>query len=218
LVIQRDEEEPTTTESSVPSPDVNVENVEGDNNAEVNSTLRSSPQLTQDLFRLDPRRFHIYLSPITPGPSAGPLAPVNPTSQFFPSIPSSLQTSSPSSPSVPSALSLFGAGPFHFRIVFEEPSLHISESLRESEQRLSQFINPPSQGIDTGKLIKGLITNFLTQTPPGKAILQGVTGAIGSDNDSSESGPTVNINLDVLPSPVLKGQPPSLMFGVQGSF
>jgi len=119
---------------------------------------------------------------------------------------------------VPSEFSLFSAGLFHFRLVFEEPSMNVSEALRESEQRFSQFVNPPSPGIDTGKLIKGLITNFLTQTPPGQAILQGVTGAFSSESEADESGPTVNINLDVLPSPVLQGKPPSVMLNIQGTF
>jgi hypothetical protein len=113
---------------------------------------------------------------------------------------------------------LFSAGFFHFRAVFEEPSLNVSDALKESEQRFSQFVTPPSTGIDTGALIKGLITNFLTQTPPGQSILQAVTGAFGSAGDTTGSGPTIDLNLDVLPSPVLKGQAPSCMLNVEGRF
>jgi len=231
--IQRQEQEPAspetptsgpepTTVAPVYSPNVNVESVEGESNTPLNSTLASSPQLVRDLFTLDPTRFNLFISPVSPTTPNGPLAPLNPTSRsrFFPNIPSTLQPSASPGPTVPSEFSLFSSGLFHFRLVFEEPSLNVSEALRESEQRFSQFVNPPSPGIDTGKLIKGLITNFLTQTPPGQAILQGVTGAFGSGSGSEESepGPTVNINLDVLPSPVMQGRPPSVMLNIQGTF
>jgi len=229
-LIQRQEQEPALPETptsapepvtAVPaSPDVNVGSVEGENNTPLNSTLASSPQLVRDLFALDPTRFNLFMSSVSPTTPNGPLAPINPTSssRFFPNIPSTLQPSASPGPTVPSEFSLFSAGLFHFRLVFEEPSLNVSEALRESEQRFSQFVNPPSPGIDTGKLIKGLITNFLTQTPPGQAILQGVTGAFSSGSEESEPGPTVNINLDVLPSPVLQGRPPSVMLNIQGTF
>ncbi|MDH5564600.1 MAG: hypothetical protein OEY91_13390 [Nitrospirota bacterium] len=230
-IIQRDEQaaappgtstSPTESpeEGSVPSPDVNVESVDIENDQQLNTTLGSSPQLVQDLLARDPTRFNFALSPISPATTFGPLAPISPTSasRFFPAIPSTLQSSPTSTPSVPSEFSLWSHGPFHFRLVFEEPSLNISESLRESEQRFSQFINPPSSELDTGKLIKGLITNFLTQTPPGQAILQGITGAFGGSGEPGETGPTLNLNLDVLPSPVLQGQPPTIMLNVQGTF
>ena len=229
MIIQRQELEPSspgtptsdpTTAAPSPSLDVNVESVEVANNTQLDSTLVSSPQLVHDLLTLDPTRFNIYISPVSPVSAIGPLAPINPNSRsaIFPNIPSRLQPPTSPTPTVPSELSLFSAGLFHFRLVFEEPSLDVSEALGESEQRFSQFVNPPSPGIDTGKLIKGLITNFLTQTPPGQAILQGVTGTLGSDNEAGDSGPTVNINLDVLPSPVLQGRPPSVKLNIQGTF
>ncbi|MFQ5598901.1 MAG: DUF4157 domain-containing protein, partial [Nitrospiria bacterium] len=224
IIVQRQEEEPASPEpplsASVPSPDISVGSVEGEDNSQVNSTLVSSPQLVHDLFTLDPTRFNLFISPVSPVAPVGPLAPINPnaSSRFFPNIPSSLQPSAGPTPSVPSELSLFSLGLFHFRLVFEEPALNVSEALRESEQGFSQFVSPPSPGIDTGKLIKGLVTNFLTMTPPGQAILQGVTGALGSGEEAAESTPTVNINLDVLPSPVLQGRPPNIMVNVQGTF
>ena len=230
-IIQRDEQaavppgtstSPTESpgEGAGPSPDVNVESVDIENDQQLNTTLGSSPQLVQDLLSRDPTRFNFALSPLSPATTFGPLAPISPTSasRFFPAIPSTLQTSPTSTPSVPGEFSLWSRGPFHFRLVFEEPSLNISESLRESEQRLSQFVNPPSSELDTGTLIKGLITNFLTQTPPGQAILQGITGAFGGSGGPGETGPTLNLNLDVLPSPVLQGQPPTIMLNVQGTF
>jgi len=221
--IQKEDEEDrheTETEAPLPSPDANVGSVDVGNNAQLNSTLSSSPQLIQDLSALDPSRFNIYISPLSTQTSIGPLAPINPTSglRIFPNIPSQLQSTTTPGVSVPSEFSLFSKGPFHFRIVFEEPSLNTSEALRESEQRFSQFVNPPSPGIDTGKLIKGLITNFLTQTPPGQSILQGVTGAFSSGSEEGEPVPTTNLNLDILPSPILKGQLPGVMLNVQGSF
>jgi hypothetical protein len=218
-IVQRDEgESPTVPEATVPSPDVNVESVDVEDESQLDSTFASSPSLVNGLFSLDPTRFNIYLSPISPVGVLGPLAPVPPASStFFPTIPSSLQSSSTPPASVPSEFSLYSAGLFQFRLVFEEPKLNVSEALRESEQRFSQFVSPPSEGIDTGKLIKGLITNFLVTTPPGQAILQGVTGAFGG-SDGPTSGPTVNLNLDVLPSPILEGQAPGVMLNVQGSF
>ena len=231
IIIRRQEHEPASPETStsgtesttgtpVPSPDVNVESVDGENSTQLDSTLASSPQLVQDLLTRDPTRFNLFISPVSPVAPIGPLAPLNPTSRsrIFPNIPTTLQPSTSPTSTVPSEFSLFSAGLFHFRLVFEEPSLNVSDALRESEQRFSQFVNPPSPGIDTGKLIKGLITNFLTQTPPGQAILQGVTGALGSESEADESGPTVNINLDVLPAPVLQGRPPSVMLNIQGTF
>jgi hypothetical protein len=221
--IQKEDEKDryeAATEETLPSPDANVGSVDVGNNAQLNSALSSSPQLIHDLIALDPGRFNIYISPLSTLTPVGPLVPINPTSRLhiFPNIPSKLQSTTTPGASVPSELSLFSKGLFHFRLVFEEPSLNTSESLRESEQRFSQFVSPPSPGIDTGKLIKGLITNFLTQTPPGQSILQGVTGAFRSGSEEGESGPTINLNLDVLPSPVLKGQLPGVMLNVQGSF
>jgi hypothetical protein len=221
-VIQRDDDPTVGTEpqaeAAVPSPDVNVESVDVENEAEVDSTFAVSPALLNGLFLLDPTQFNIYLSPLSPVAPIGPLVPVNSGPTFFPSIPSTLQSTTAPTASVPSQFSLYSAGFFHFRAVFEEPSLNVSDALKESEKRFSQFVTPPSTGIDTGALIKGLVTNFLTQTPPGQSILQAVTGAFGSAGDTTGSGPTIDLNLDVLPSPVLKGQAPSFMLNVEGRF
>jgi hypothetical protein len=187
-----------------------------ENEAEADSTFAVSPALLSSLFLRDPTLFNIYLSPLSPVVTGGPLVPVNLGSTFFPIVPPTPQSSTSPTASVPSQFSLFSAGFFQFRAVFEEPSPNVSEALKESEERFSQAVSPPSTGIDTGKLIKGLVTNFLTQTPPGQSILQAVTGAFGGGG--APSGPTINLNLDVLPSPVLQGQAPGFMLNVEGRF
>lgn len=201
----------------MPSPDAEVGSVDVENEAEADSTFAISPALLNSLFLRDPTLFNIYLSPLSPVVTGGPLVPLNLGSTFFPIVPPTPQSSSASTASVPSQFSLFSAGFFQFRAVFEEPSPKVSEALKESEERFSQFVSPPSTGIDTGKLIKGLVTNFLTQTPPGQSILQAVTGAFGSGGDAA-AGPTINLNLDVLPSPVLQGRAPGFMLNVEGRF
>jgi len=189
-----------------------------ENEAEADSTFAVSPTLLNGLFLRDPTLFNIYVSPLSPVVTGfSPVIPVNLGSTLFPIIPPTPQSSTAAGATVPSQFSLFSAGFFQFRAVFEEPSPNVSEALKESEERFSQAVTPPSTGIDTGKLIKGLVTNFLTQTPPGQSILQAVTGAFGSGGDAP-TGPTINLNLDVLPSPVLQGQAPGFMLNVEGRF
>jgi hypothetical protein len=112
---------------------------------------------------------------------------------------------------VPGSVTPFEIGPLRFRIVFEEESLELPEGIREREERFEQFVEQEPEGIDTGELIRGLVSAFLTQTEPGRAILNGVTGALGGTEPSTE--PSFNINLDLQPGPLLEGQPPS--FGVE---
>ena len=116
-----------------------------------------------------------------------------------------------SAPSVPGGATLFSAGPARFRVLFEQPSIPEPESL----QRINAILNPPS-GLDTGGMIKGLITAFLTTTPPGKQILRGITGALGSSEESS-GGASFHIDLNLLPTPILQGEPPAfqLMFEIR---
>jgi hypothetical protein len=177
--------------------------------------LNLTPQLIAPLLLANPSLFNVSVVPTT-APAAAALSPTT-TGTSSPSTQTAPSTGS-STPSLPSSATLLSHEIFNLRLVFEEPSITLPPDLAEREQRFRQAFEPTDEPaeVDTGELVKGLITAFLTTTPPGQAILQALTGALGGGEPST--GPSVDINFDVIPTPLLEGRPPSIQLGIEGTF
>jgi hypothetical protein len=174
--------------------------------------LRLVPPLVNPLERGDVSRFRTRIDPLSP--DARDLLETTPP---WLQPPPTQEGGAESSPAVPGSATLYSAGPARFRLVFEEPSLQLPESVREAEARYERNLGTaPSSQLDTGAMITGLIKNFLTQTPPGRQILQGLRRVIGGAEREETSGLSVNLNLDVLPAPILEGEPPRFMLNLEG--
>lgn len=237
LSVQREGEEATSgetpSESPVTLPNIDLTLRDTPGRFSLGRLLHLAPPLIDPLASSDPSPFQVRFLPLDPL-----------TSQVTQSRPPWLEPLPPqqqqaSTPSLPSSATLFSHGPFRFRLIFEEPSITLPEQLQEEEARYraieqGQPLPGPSEGetrpgatgqgqpspeLDVGRMIKGLVGSFLTTTEPGRAILDGlgrVTGATGAA--SSPSGPSWHLNLDLLPTPILEGQPPMIYIGVEGRF
>lgn len=182
--------------------------------------LSLTPQLIQPLTLANPNLFNLSVLPRSapatpstqPAPTTTPSAPTAPTVPATPATPSTAASSS--SPSVPSSATLFSLGFFNARIVFEQPSVTLPPDVAERERRFREAVEPSEEpaGLDTGQLIKGLVTAFLTTTPPGQEILRALTSALSGGESSS--GPSIDLNLDLIPTPILEGRPPTIMIGL----
>ncbi len=215
--IQRDEpageeERAGTAPGELRLPDFRLDlpGIPGDRERRFHRMLNLIPPLRNPLESGDVNHFNLSLLPLSPG--AGIL--FQPRAPWLP--PSTSRTgagATASKPSVPGSVTLFSVGPAKFRIVFEEPGIELPEFARESEERFRGVMTgEPPRRYNTGDMIKGLIKNFLTQTPPGQQILRRMGGLLGG---GEEGAPSVHLNLDLLPGPVLEGHPPAFSVGIE---
>jgi hypothetical protein len=163
------------------------------------------PELFEPLALGDLSPFRISLMPLNPF-SQALLQPQQPS--FLNFQPPAPVSSGAAAPTVPGSATLYSLGPARFRVVFEENGPQLPPELAEEETRFRALMGEDvSPG--TGTMVKAIVKNLLTQTEPGRQILSSIGSVIGSSEEEG-SGFSWNLNIDVLPAPVLEGELPAV--------